>query len=96
MSVCLGMLTARLMVPESHSLKERRSVVSSLKEKIRKRCNVSISDASPDQVWQRAELHFACAAETEAAADAIFRSIIRLIDEESRCELMNSEIEYYA
>lgn len=96
MSVCLGMLTAQLMIPESHSLKDRRSVVNSLKEKIRNRCNVSIADIGPDNVWQRAELHFACVAETENIVDGTLRKVIGLIDDEQRCELLNPRIEYYA
>ncbi len=96
MSVCLGMLTVGLMIPHSHSLKERRSAVTSLKERIRRRFNVSIADTSPDNVWQRAELHFAGIAGTESAVDHLFRDIISLIDDEPRCELMNPKIEYYA
>jgi hypothetical protein len=90
------MLTVELMIPGSHSLKERRSAVNSLKERIRSRFNVSIADTSPDNVWQRAELHLAAVAGTQSGIDQIFRDVISLMDDDSRCELINPRIEYYA
>jgi uncharacterized protein YlxP (DUF503 family) len=96
MSVCLGMLTVELMISASHSLKERRTVVNSLKERIRNRHNVSIAESGPNNVWQRADLNIACVADTQSTVEHILRSVIHLIDDEPRCELICPRIEYYA
>jgi uncharacterized protein len=96
MSVCLGMLTVELLIPASHSLKERRAVVNSLKERIRSRHNVSLSESGSDQVWQRANLCIACVADTQSTVEHVLRSVIKLIDDEPRCELISPRIEYYA
>jgi uncharacterized protein YlxP (DUF503 family) len=96
MSVCLGMLTVEIMIPASHSLKERRAVVNSLKERIRNRHNVSLAESGPDNVWQRANLNIACVADSQSTVDHILRSVIQLIDEEPRCESISPRIEYYA
>jgi uncharacterized protein YlxP (DUF503 family) len=90
------MLTAELMIPDSHSLKERRAVVNSLKERIRGRHNVSLAESGSDQVWQRANFNIACVADSQSTVDHILRSVIQLIDEEPRCELISPRIEYYA
>ena len=96
MSICLGMLTAELLIPGSHSLKERRSVVNSLKERIRSKFNVSIAETGPGDLWQRVELNIACVAAEQSSVDHILRSVIQLIDDEPRCELISPRIEYYA
>jgi len=96
MSQCLGMLTAELFIPESHSLKDRRSVVTSLKERIRNRYNVSISEAGGAERWQRADFSVACVADTERAVEHVLHGVIRLIESDGRCELLRPRIEYYA
>jgi uncharacterized protein len=96
MSVCLGMLTVELLISASHSLKERRAVVNSLKDRIRRRHDVSLAESGPDHVWQRANLSIACVADTQSTVEHVLRSVIQLIDEEPHCELISPRIEYYA
>jgi hypothetical protein len=90
------MLILEFHIPESHSLKERRSVVNSLKEKIRSRCNVAVIETSPDNTWQRGQLNIASLGRTQPEVDGVFRKIVEIADSEYRCELVNSRIDYYA
>jgi uncharacterized protein YlxP (DUF503 family) len=52
--ICL--ITISLFVPASHSLKEKRKQIKSLKEKVRSRFNASVAETAHQDVWQRAEL----------------------------------------
>lgn len=49
-------------LPASHSLKDRRKIVQSLSELLRRNCKASVADVSQDGTWQRGELHFAIVA----------------------------------
>ncbi len=40
----VGILNIRLVIRDSHSLKDKRSVIKSLKDRIRQKYNVSISE----------------------------------------------------
>ena len=52
----IGTLEVELIVAESHSLKARRRVVRSLKDRIRSRFNVSVADVGDQDLWQRISL----------------------------------------
>lgn len=40
----VGILSVRIVIRDSHSLKDKRRVISSLKDRIRQRFNVSLSE----------------------------------------------------
>jgi len=94
MKYCVGVMTVTLHLPASHSLKERRSAVNSLKEKISDRCNVSILEQAAE-TWQIAELAFAVVTETEPQAEEQFRRVRDLIDMETRVVALTPQVEYY-
>lgn len=94
MRYCVGAMTVQLHLPHSHSLKERRSVVNSLKERIGQRFNVSVCEESSES-WQIANLAFACVAQTEATVEQQFRQIRELMESDGRAMVMNPQIEYY-
>jgi len=49
-------LTLELSIQHAHSLKDRRQVVRSLKEKLRHAFNISIAELDETIVWNRATL----------------------------------------
>ena len=49
----IGVLTLELHIEAAHSLKEKRHVVKSLKERLRGRFNVAVSEIDYHDVWQR-------------------------------------------
>ena len=48
----IGVLTLHIQVEESHSLKEKRHVVKSLKDRLRARFNVSVAEIDGLDSWQ--------------------------------------------
>lgn len=52
MQPVIGVLTLDLHVAESHSLKEKRHVVKSLKDRLRDRFNVSVAEIDHLDSWQ--------------------------------------------
>lgn len=50
----IGLLTLELQIPEAHSLKDKRQIVRSLKERLRKHFNVAVAEIEYQDVWQRA------------------------------------------
>ena len=49
----IGVLTLELKIDHAHSLKDKRHVVKSLKEKLRSRHNVAVAEIDYQDVWQR-------------------------------------------
>jgi len=51
----IGLLTLEIHLPEAHSLKEKRVVLRSVKDRLRK-FNVSVAECDHQDLWQRATL----------------------------------------
>ena len=73
----VGILSFELHFPESHSLKEKRMHLRSVKQQLVNRIGCSIAEVDHHDVWQRARLTLACV--TREAGDAT-----RLLDDAER------------
>lgn len=49
----VGVLTLELHVSESHSLKDKRHVLKSLKDRLRHKFNVAVAEIDAQELWQR-------------------------------------------
>jgi uncharacterized protein len=52
----IATVTLELEIPHAHSLKDRRQVVRSMKDKLRRHFNVSVAELDEVPVWNRATL----------------------------------------
>ncbi len=50
----ISLLTIELMIPWARSLKDKRSAVRGLKDRLRSRFNASVAEVSYQDKWQRA------------------------------------------
>ena len=73
----VGILSLELFFPESHSLKEKRMHVRSLKAHLQNRVGCSIAEVDHHETWQRSQLTLSCV--TREA-----REVERLLDEAER------------
>jgi uncharacterized protein len=55
----IAKLTVELSIPHAQSIKDRRQVVRSLKDKLRHGFNVSVAELDDANLWNRATLGFA-------------------------------------
>ncbi len=77
----MGTLTVRLHIPECHSLKEKRMVVRSLTDRVRRTFNVAIAEVDDQDTWQAATLGVACVSADSRHADEISQKVLRFIEE---------------
>ena len=49
-------ITIQLLIPISHSLKDKRSIVKSLIKRIQNQFSISIAESGFQEMWQRARL----------------------------------------
>jgi uncharacterized protein len=49
----VGLLTLELHIPDAQSLKDKRQVLRSLKDKLRREFNVAVAELDHQDVWQR-------------------------------------------
>ena len=79
-----------LSLPECSSLKDKRSVVKSLKDRLRRRFNVSVAETAYQDVWTRAQLSIALVATDGASADSVLTKVDRFIEGEHRVVILSA------
>lgn len=70
----------------THSLKEKRSVIKRLIARIRKDFNVSISEIEFQDLWQRTKLAIVTVANELLYAEKIIQEVIKIIDQDPGLE----------
>jgi hypothetical protein len=71
----IGVLTLELRIESSHSLKEKRHVVQSLKERLRHKFNVSVAEIAHQDLWQRATVAAVTVSSDRENAEKVLRSV---------------------
>ena len=78
-----------LSLPECRSLKDKRRVVKSLKDRIRGRFNVSVSETAYQDVWTRAQLSVALVTTDGASPGSVISKLDRFIEGEHRVVILS-------
>ena len=92
----VGVLTLELRLEDAHSLKDKRHVVQSLKDRLRSKFNVAVAEIDYQDVWQRAVV-----AAVTVSSDRIFaEKVLRAVEDEAAAmlggELAEAGIEWLA
>jgi uncharacterized protein YlxP (DUF503 family) len=71
----IGVLTLELRLEESHSLKEKRNVVESLKNRLRHKFNVSVAEIDHQDLWQRSAVAAVIVSSDHVHAEKVLQSV---------------------
>jgi uncharacterized protein YlxP (DUF503 family) len=85
----IGVGSWDLSLPECRSLKEKRRVVKSLKERLQQRFRVSVAETDHQDTWTRAQLTAAVVASDRSQADSILDSLDRFVVRDGRTIILN-------
>ena len=83
----IGVLTLELRLENSHSLKEKRHVVESLKTRLRNKFNVAVAEIDHQDLWQRGTLAAVTVSSDHVHAERVLRSV-----EEEAAALLGPEL----
>jgi uncharacterized protein len=62
----IALLTLDIHIPHAQSLKDKRMVVRSLKDKLRSKFNVAVAEVDHQDLWQRTQLSVVTVGSNEA------------------------------
>jgi uncharacterized protein YlxP (DUF503 family) len=71
----IGVRSWELHIPGAHSLKEKRAVLKSMKDRLHNQFNVSVAETAHHDVWQRAELTVALVATDRRQAESVMSAV---------------------
>jgi len=89
----VGILQLRLMIRDAQSLKDKRRIVKSLRDRIRNRFNVSVSEVDSLDLRQQATLGIALATNDPVFADQVLAKVVDLVRATPGAVLVDYETE---
>jgi len=87
----LGFCSLDLLVENCQSLKEKRRVVLSLKEKLKNRHNVAVCEFGDLSLWQRAQIGFTACSNEQKNVDSVMKAAIEFVGMFHSVTLLNSQ-----
>jgi len=91
----LGLLNVSVHIPQARSLKDKRMVLKSLKERIKNRFNISLSEVEGQDTWQSATLAIAMVSGDHKIIDASFQKILLFMEASGSLNVCEQKIEYF-
>ena len=89
----VGTLKLRLLIRESRSLKEKRRIVSSIKDRIRNEFNVSVAEVESQDSHQQATLGVALVTNDKRYAQEVLSQVVNLVRSHPVAQLLDYELE---
>lgn len=90
----VGILKLRIMIPGSHSLKEKRHALRSIKDRLRAQYNVSVAEVDAQDVWQTAVLAVASVGADRSDVEGRLDSVVSLVRSSGQVVLARAEKEF--
>lgn len=77
----VGVAEITLHLPESHSLKDKRQIISSLMARTRQRFEIAVAEVDENDRWQIAKLGMSCVSNSRQHAEEVLNHARRYIEE---------------
>ena len=91
----VGTLKLRLVLRESHSLKDKRRVIKSLKDTLSNKFNISVAETDEQDVWQTAEVGVATVGTDGSFVQSVLTSVVNYVRFFGGVELVDAQQELY-
>lgn len=89
----IGILKVELFLPNSHSLKSKRMILKSIKDRVRNRFNVAVCEIEHHDTWQRAVLGFCTIGNARKYLEGQLNHVINQVEKNREAELIDYGIE---
>ena len=94
----LAFLTLELSIEAAHSLKDKRQVVRSLKDRLRAQFNVAAAELGPSHLWNRATVGVVSISDSRDYLDGLMRNVERAairMANNAGADITDSFVEFY-
>jgi uncharacterized protein YlxP (DUF503 family) len=92
-SIIVGLCTIELFIPDSQSLKDKRQVLLSVKDRLHQKFNLSVAEVDGQDLWQKAVLGLACVANDARHVNQVLDQALNMIRSNPAVEIVQSQVE---
>ncbi len=93
-TVHIAYLSFDMMIPHSASLKAKRRVIKSLKDRLRAKFNASVAEIDYLEEWQRAQLGITMISNDRRHLESSLSALSRMVEEVSDIRLLDARVEW--
>ncbi len=93
MGIIVGLCTVELFIPGTQSLKDKRQVLRSLKDRLRDRFNLSVAEVDGQGLWQKTVLGLACVANETRHVQQVLEQAMNVIRATPAVEIVRSRVD---
>ena len=93
--MAIGVLVLELEVLGAHSLKDKRSVVKSLKDRLHDRFQVAVAETDHLELWQRAELTACAVSARRAQTERVLQSLDDFVAADPRVRIIGAQRSFF-
>ena len=90
----IGLLTLEIHIPDARSLKDKRQVLRSLKDRLRGRFNVAVAELEHQDLWQRSVVGIVSISSDDKHLEESMRAVAEESERMLGRDLIGQEIEY--
>ena len=90
----VGVCKVTLMVPESHSLKEKRMVLRRIKDRVQNQFNCANAEGGDQDDWQSAELGFAVVSNQLGFTQAMVQQVLQFLEDLAVAKVTDDQQDY--
>ncbi len=91
----IGNCVIDIYIPDTSSLKEKRSVIKGLKSRIRNKFNVSISEVDSNDNHKISVLAVVTVSNERKFVDKLLSSVVNFMEKQRQFEVVNYKIEIF-
>jgi len=85
----------KLWLPVVYSLKDKRSIIKSLQEKLKNKFNVAVAELAENDLWKNSTIGIVSVSANKRFLEQLINKIISFIDEFAGIEISNYTSKYY-
>ena len=83
-----------IYIPESNSLKEKRSVLKRLKDRIRNKFNVSVAEVDDHDIWRRAKIGIAHVSANGKFSGQELQKVAKFLENDFQVQVLDYEMRF--
>lgn len=90
----IGLVTLEIHIPDARSLKDKRQVLRSLKDRLRGHFNVAVAELDHQDVWQRSVVGVVGISGEDGHLAEMMAAVLEMSEQVLGRELISHQIEY--
>ena len=89
----IGLLQIKLFLPGNQSLKGKRHIIKSIKDRVRNQVNISIAEVDEHDAWQQAHIAIVTVGTDHKRVSQVLASAMKLVENTPGLEVIDQQIE---